>query len=160
MRRAVIILAVFLLMLGCLPLGGMPRGAVTLFPTAYAEEGGGEKPVADPKAPHPDFDYIKIDPITLPVITAKGLTQQVSIVVQLEIDWGKRDEIAIYEPRLIDAYLQDLYGTLGAGHGMMKDNVVDIDAVKKRLTAVTDKVLGPDHKVRAVLLGTLQQRPM
>jgi hypothetical protein len=151
MKRAFIILAVFTMMLGA----NLQHGAMMFVgPSAAAEEG------ADPKAPHPEFDYIKLDPITLPVITTKGLTQQVSLVVQLEVAWGKKDEIAPYEPRLTDAYLQDLYGALGAGHGLMKDNVVDIAGVRDRLTVVTDKVLGPDHKVHAVLLQALQQRPM
>jgi len=141
MGRLVVILSVFLML--------------ALAPFAYAGEEG-----ADPNAPHPDFEYIKLDPITLPVITAKGLTQQVSLVVQLEVAWGKKDDIAPYEPRLTDAYLQDLYGALGAGHALMKDNFVDIEQIKQRLTAVTDKVMGPDHKVHAVLLQALQQRPM
>jgi hypothetical protein len=125
-------------------------------PQAYAGEGE-EK---ESSGPHPDFEYVKLDPITLPVIGPRGLTQQVSFVVQLEVDWGKKDEIAPYEPRLTDAYLQDLYGALGAGHGLMKDNFVNVDTVKQRLTTVTDKVMGPDHKVHAVLLQALQQRPM
>jgi hypothetical protein len=124
---------------------------------AYAGEEGGDK---DPSAPHPAFEYVKLDPITLPVITNKGLTQQVSLVVQLEVDWGKKDDITPYEPRLVDAYLQDLYGALGAGHSMMKDNFIDVNGIKQRLSSVTDKVLGPDHKVHAVLLQALQQRPM
>jgi len=143
MRRAVVILSIFLLVLSSIP-------------SAWAEEAGAK----DPAAPHPDFEYVKLDPITLPVIPARGLTQQVSLVVQLEVDWGKKDDIAPFEPRLIDAYLQDLYGALGAGHGLMKDNFIDIDTIKQRLTSVTSKVLGPDHKVHAVLLQALQQRPM
>jgi hypothetical protein len=63
-------------------------------------------------------------------------------------------------PRLIDAYLQDLYGALSAGHGLMKDNFVDVVQVKQRLTAVTDRILGPDHKVHEVLLQVLQQHQM
>lgn len=153
MRRAIVILSVFLLVSGF----STPHGAVTFIPYAYAEESGGQK---DPTAPHPEFEYVKMDPITLPVITSKGLTQQISLVVQLEVDWGKKDEIAPYEPRLTDAYLRDLYGALGAGHGLMKDDFVDVEQIKQRLTAVTDKVLGPDHKVHAVLLQALQQRPM
>jgi len=148
MRRAVVILAVFLLMLG-----GIPH-------CAYAAEGEGGGAEVDPKAPHPEFEYLQLDPITLPVITTKGLTQQMSMVVKLEIEWGKKNDIAPFEPRLIDAYLQDLYGALGAGHGLMKDNYIDVEQIKQRLTVVTDKVLGPDHKVHAVLLQALQQRPM
>ncbi len=156
MLRGIAILSVFILVLG---VGGFSRNALVLSPAAYAEEGGGDKS-ADPNAPHPEFEYIQLDPLTLPVITTKGLTQQVSLKVQLEVEWGKKDEIEAFEPRLIDAYLQDLYGALGAGHGLMKDNVVDIVQVKQRLTSVTDKVLGPDHKVHEVLLQVLQQRPL
>ena len=149
MKQTLIILAIFLMALGA--------GASHAY-AAEGGEGGGEK--KDPSAPHPVFEYVKLDPITLPVITTKGLTQQVSLVVQLEVEWGKSEEIAPYEPRLTDAYLQDLYGALGAGHGLMKDNFVDINTVRDRLTAVTDKVLGPEHKVHAVLLQALQQRPL
>lgn len=124
---------------------------------AYAGEGGGEK---DPNAPHPEFEYIELKPITLPVITSKGLTQQVSIVVELEVKWGDKDEIEPFEPRLVDAYLQDMYGVLGQGHALMKGDVVDIDMIKKRLTDVTAKVVGPKHEVHAVLLQALQQRPL
>jgi hypothetical protein len=153
MKRVSILLAV-LVMTGIT----FPHAVPTLVKSAYAEEGG-EK---DPSAPHPDFEYVKLDPITLPVITSKGLTQQVSIVVELEVAWGKKDDIAPFEPRLIDAYLQDLYGVLGSGHALMKGDVVDIEMIKKRLTDVTTKVVGPKHQdeVHAVLLQALQQRPL
>ena len=158
MGRAIVILSVFLMVMGC---GGVASSTLKLLPSAYAgEEGGAEKPAADPNAPHPDFEYVQMDPLLLPVITTKGLTQQVSVMVQLEVDWGTKDDIVPFKPRLTDAYLQDLYGELGAGHGMMKDNFVDVALVKQRLTSVTDKVLGPDHKVHGVLLQVLQQRPL
>jgi len=125
--------------------------------SASAEEG--EK--GDPDAKHPDFEYIQLDPLTLPVITAKGLTQQISLKVQLEVPYGKRDDVAGYEPRLIDAYLRDLYGQLGAGRGMMKNNFVDVSAVKQRLTEITHEVMGEKKEdVHEVLLQVLLQRPM
>ena len=70
-----------------------------------------------------------------------------------------KKEIEEQEPRLADAYLQDLYGALGSGQAMMKGRMIDVYAVKQRLTAVTEKVLGPD-KVHDVLLQVVQQRPM
>lgn len=109
---------------------------------------------------HADFEYLQMEPLTLPIISVKGVTQQVSLLVSLEIDYGQSEEITIYKPRLADAYLQDLYGALGAGYGMMSGNVIDVRQIKQRLLAVTDKVLGPDRKVREVLLQVVQQRPM
>ena len=92
MKQAFVIFVIFMMALGA--------GASYAY-AAEGGEGGGES--KDPNAPHPTFEYVRLDPITLPVITAKGLTQQVSLVVQLEVDWGKSEEIAPYEPRLTDA---------------------------------------------------------
>lgn len=125
---------------------------------AASEEGGeGGK---EEKGPRPEFEYIQLDPILLPVITNKGLTQEVRLMVQLEVEYGKKGEIEPYQPRLIDAYLQDLYGALGSGRGMMNGNIIDVVKVKQRLTNVTDRVLGADHKAHGVLLQVLQQHPM
>lgn len=111
-------------------------------------------------APPPDFEYMELKPLTLPVITEQGVTQQVSLVVSLEVPYGKKAEVENLSPRLADAYLQDLYGALGGkSNTMMVNNVIDIQAVKKRLTNVTYKVLKEDQ-VHDVLLQVLQQRRM
>lgn len=105
----------------------------------------------------PEFEYLELQPLNLPIITESGLSQTVSLVVALELPYGKMEEVKRIEPRLADAYLQDLYGTLGAGHGMMKGNVVDIQAVKQRLTEITHRIAG-EELVTGVLLQVLQQR--
>lgn len=124
-------------------------------PVLAEEEGG-----VAANGPHPEFEYIEMDPLTLPIITTKGLTQQISLSVSLEVPFGQKVEYDGFKPRLADAYIQDLYGALGAGFGMMKGNVIDVQQIKQRLTSVTDKVLGPDHKAHDVLLQVVQQRPM
>ena len=146
MKRVVFLLSVI----------GLVLGFMAFVPAAYAVEGAKD----DPDAPHADFEYVALDPLSLPIITARGLTQQVSLMVSLEIDYGQKAAIELYKPRLADAYLQDLYGALGAGHGLLQGNVIDIRNIKQRLSAVTDKVLGPDRKVRGVLLQVVQQRPL
>lgn len=122
---------------------------------AHASEGKEAKE----GVPTPDFEYMEMKPLTLPIITDQGLTQQVSLIVSLEIPYGKKAEVEGMTPRLADAYLQDLYGALGKGNAMMVNNVIDIQAVKKRLTHVTYKVLKEDQ-VHDVLLQVLQQRRM
>lgn len=124
---------------------------------AVESEGGAVK---DPNAPHPEFAYIKLDLINLPIITSRGLTQQVSLMVSIEVGWDEKEKVANYKPRLADAYIQDLYGAIGAGHALMKGNIVDVAQIKQRLIDVTDKVLGPDLKAHGVLLQVVQQRAM
>ena len=109
----------------------------------------------------PEFEYVRLAPMVLPVITDKGITQQVSLAVTLELPYGKKDEISAYAPRLVDAYIRDLFGAIGAGHVMMRGNVLDIEALKSRLAAVTERVLGEDKdKVHEVLLQAINQAPM
>jgi flagellar FliL protein len=109
------------------------------------------------KSSVPEFEYYELAPLVLPIITETGVTQQVSLVVSLELPFGKKSEVEPYEPRLADAYLQELYGALGAGEAMMHGNIVDVQAVKSRLGEITTRVLGPD-KVNSVLLQVVQQR--
>ncbi len=118
-------------------------------PSAYA---AADKPIGA-------FEYMEMKPLILPVITDRGVTQQVSLIVSLEVPYGKKAEVEGMSPRLADAYLQDLYGALGKNQAMMSDDVIDVQAVKKRLTNVTYKVLKEDQ-VHAVLLQVLQQRRM
>ncbi len=128
---------------------------VNLTPMAYAS-GGGE----DGEDTGPKFEYYELNPLVLPVINEAGLAQQISLIVSLEMVEGHAaTEIEDYEPRLADAFIQDLYGVLGSGYGLIRNNVLDVQLIKTRLTAVTESVLGPDM-VEDVLLQVVQQRPL
>lgn len=94
--------------------------------------------------------------MNIPVMTDQGLVQQVSVSVSLECKAGKREKIAAYKPKLMDAYLRELYGALGAGQAMIRNDIVDVEAVKLRLSDVTQRVVGPDL-VNEVLLQSVQQ---
>lgn len=101
-------------------------------------------------------DYVDLQPLSVPVINDTGLVQQVSVAVSLECPMGKRDQVNAYRPRLMDAYLRELYGALGSGRVMMRNNVVDVEAVRARLGVVTQKIVGPDL-VSDVLLQSVHQ---
>ena len=104
-------------------------------------------------------DYVDLTPLSVPVINDAGLIQQVSVAVSLECPMGKRDQVNAFKPRLMDAYLRELYGALGSGRVMMRGNVVDVEAIKTRLGTVTQKVVGPDL-VSDVLLQSVHQYAM
>ena len=116
-------------------------------------EGGGE----EGKKITPEFEYLQLDPLNLPIVTDGGVLQQISLVVSLEMKFGNLEKVKQYQPKLADAYIQDLYGLLGMGHGLMNGNVLDVKMIKDRLALITTKVLGPDM-VKDVLLQVVQQR--
>lgn len=106
---------------------------------------------------NPEFEYLQLDPLNLPIVTDEGVSQQVSLVISLEMKFGNLDKVKLYQPKLADAYIQDLYGMLGMGHGLMQGNVLDVKLIKDRLALVTTNILGPDM-VKDVLLQVVQQR--
>ena len=118
---------------------------------AFAEAKAEESALA-----HPDFEYYQISPIIVPVITDKGLTRQVSMVVAIEIPYGKMDDIQKFRPRLMDAYIRDLYGAMGAGHVLMRADMVDVEALRTRLIKVTERVVG-NQLAKDVLLQAVTQ---
>ena len=126
---------------------------VLLSGNAFAS--GGEEPPLDPNA----VEYYDLMPMNIPVMTDKGLVQQVSVSVSLECKAGKREKIAAYKPKLMDAYLRELYGALGAGQAMIRNDIVDIEAVKLRLSDVTQRVVGPDLVNEGLLQSVQQYRP-
>ncbi len=121
---------------------------------AMAEED--DEDAAKPKKPTGP-EIVELKPLTLPVINDKGLTQQVSLLVSIEVPQGKTDVIKAAAPKLADAYISDLYGALGNGSAMMKGGIIDVNAVKEHLVADTTKVLGGADKFNAVYLDVMQQ---
>lgn len=108
---------------------------------------------------HADYEYFEMDPLLIPIINQSGLSQQISLVVAIEVPYGKLEEVQLYRPRLADAYIQDLYGVLSAGYGLVNGNVLNVNAIKSRLSDVTIGVLGEEN-VHDVLLQVVQQRPL
>ena len=107
----------------------------------------------------PDPLYIDFDPIQVPVIENGQVTRHVTLRIMLQVnskDVG--DHLIDQAPRLNDAYLADLYGSLHEGSGV-RDGVVNLDHLKRRLLAVSSSVVG-DGKVRDVLVQMVAERPI
>jgi flagellar protein FliL len=103
--------------------------------------------------------FVELDPLVLPIIDERGVTQIVSIVVVIEVDSAdKVKEVERLAPRLKDAYIQDMYGVLNK-HAALKGGVVQVGEIKERLNRISDRVLGEDI-ANDVLLQVVQQRPI
>lgn len=105
---------------------------------------------------HRKTEYVKLDPLVLPIVDNDGLTQVVSLVIAIEVDAEGVEAVTNLVPRLTDAFIQDLYGMLNGE--AMKDGIIQISFLKERLNKVSTKVLGGEIKPN-VLLQVVQQRP-
>jgi len=105
------------------------------------------------------LEFVELDPLILPIVDGSGVSQTISIVISLEVeDSYTKDKVLAMEPRLKDAYIQDLYGALNK-HAALKGGVLQVDILKARLNKVSAKVAGEDV-VQDVLLQVVQQRTM
>lgn len=108
--------------------------------------------------PGAKITYIEMSPIILPIIDREGISQTVSMVISIQVNNpGNAEEVKANLPKLADAYLSDMYGTLSQ-KASMEGGVIKVSQLKARLVAITDKVMGHD-KVDGVLLQVLQQHP-
>ena len=104
-------------------------------------------------------EFVELSPLILPIIGSNGVTQTVSLVIVLEVSSSsKADMVRTLQPRLNDAYIQELYGVLNR-HVSMNDGVLRVDLMKEKLYNISHKVMGKDV-VEDVLLQVVQQRPI
>ena len=105
------------------------------------------------------FEYVKMDPLLLPIIDEDGVQQVVSMVVAIEVGGvSDADKIKAMRPKLTDAYIQDMYGILNK-HAALKGGIIQVKMIKERLNKITHKVVG-DKIDAEVLLQVVQQRPI
>ncbi len=104
-------------------------------------------------------EYVKLDPLLLPIIDEDGVQQVVSMVVAIEVGGvSDADKIKAMRPKLTDAYIQDMYGILNK-HAALKGGIIQVQMIKERLNKITDEVVG-DKIDTEVLLQVVQQRPI
>lgn len=105
----------------------------------------------------PKEQFVALEPMIIPLIDERGISQNITLVVSIEApDEEAAKEIQRLQPRLKDAYIQDMYGALNR-KSTIKDGVLQVDIIKERLNRASIKVLG-EGKVNDVLLQIIQQR--
>ena len=111
---------------------------------------------AEAEAAKSALAYVALDPLILPIIGETGVTQNVSLVIQLEVpDAATAEQVKRLTPRLQDAFIQDMYGALSRKNSM-EQGVLQVAPLKARLNRVSTKILG-EGKVNDVLLQVVQQ---
>jgi flagellar protein FliL len=126
------------------------QGAVDSPPSAHS----GKSRPGDPI-------YVRISPMVLPIIGDDGIEEIVSMIFYLEVDsMDTSDKVREKLPRLVDGYMQSLYGALERGSLKGKNGkTLDIARIKQRITAVNDRILGTGV-VQEVLVQAVNQRQM
>ena len=108
------------------------------------------------KEGEPAVHFVELSPLIVPVISDRGATQMVSLIVAVEVDsQEKADKVTKFSPRLTDAYLSDLYGAFA--FKAPENGIIPISYVKERLNKMSGEVLG-DEIVDDVLVQVLQSR--
>ena len=104
-------------------------------------------------------EYVKLEPLILPIIDQDGIYQVLSMVVVIEVGGvNDAEKVKSKKPKLKDAYITDMYGVLNE-HAAMKGGVIQVGVIKERLNKLTDDVM--NHQVDTeVLLQVVQQRPI
>jgi len=128
-----------------------------------AEDGHGDEHAKakskDGHGGHGGSQFVELDPLVLPIVDNNGVNQTVSMVVALEVaDQAAAAEVEKMEPKLKDAYIQDMYGVLNE-YAALKGGVIQVSKIKNRLNKITTDIMG-DDVVQDVLLQVVQQRPI
>jgi flagellar FliL protein len=145
-------------------LGGGGAAWFYLKPALASTGGEGEHAKAAKKSEHGEGEkeepkYVHVDPLTLPIIDDRGVSSNVSIVIEIEVkNTSDVEPVRKQLPRLVDAYIQDMYGILNK-RAALKDGVVQVGMVKQRLNAITKHMLG-EEVVNDVLLQVVSQRAL
>ena len=126
---------------------------------AYTKKLEREKAAKLAKEKAKNLEFVKLDPIILPIIDSDGVSQVVTLVISLEINGKENLEyVQKLTPRLKDAYIQDMYGVLNR-KASTSGGVVKVNKLKNRLNRVSGEVLGKG-KINEVLLQVVNQRPI
>ncbi|MCB1532471.1 MAG: flagellar basal body-associated FliL family protein [Alphaproteobacteria bacterium] len=151
-----------------LVLGGGAAGAYFYFTQeAEASSGADEHEQKLQEAKHDEgghgggsFEFVELGPLVLPIVDNNGVSQTISMVVALEVaDSAAASKVEKYEPKLKDAFIQDMYGVLNR-HAALKGGVIQVGEIKQRLNKISDRVMGDEDTVQDVLLQVVQQRPI
>lgn len=148
--------AIILLLFGLALLGGAAFGGWTLYNKFMIPPTPEELAKREAEKPPPPIAYVRISPIVVPMIGKDKVEQFVTIVATIEVDAAKQPQAAANVPRLVDAFIATVYAGVD-DKSLMNGPLINIPAVKEKLTAAAARVLGPGV-VQGVLVQVVTQR--
>ena len=142
--------------LGFIPASGRAESAAEKAPESSSKDSGEKKSKADKAGPDGSL-YIHLQPMVLPVVSASGAEQLVTLMIDLQVtDSDIADKIRARMPRVQDSILRALYGGLGDG-SLRKGHVVDISKIKAKIASALEQTM-EGHVVNYVLIQAVAQR--
>ncbi len=155
MKKILVIVGVLLLLGG----GGAAAWFFYLKDMLAGEDAEGEALEEElPEEPAGPPVYVEFNPMQVPLLSERGVEQMITLVIALQVrDNGVGDEVIELAPRLNDAYLLELYGSLEQGEVMLENGMIDLSAVKRKLLEASTEVLG-DGMIDDILVQMVSQR--
>ncbi len=150
-----VVKAVILLVFGLLLLGGAGFGGWMIY-NKYFVEHEEAAPKKEEPPPKPPTGFVRLAPLVVPAIGAQKVEQFVTVVVTLEVVLEKLPIVQSRQPLVFDRCLTALYAGVD-DRSVMNGNLVNIIAVKEKLSAAVAKVVG-DGVVQNVLVQVVTQR--
>lgn len=142
MIRLLFMVIAFLMMLGAI-VGGMYFWGVDPLEKfnvlvgnapARVETDAAAKPVSAPS-------FVEFGLLIVPVVQDREVKKQAEMIIRLEVPFDKKEVVAHNLPRLQNAFLSDMMSYLP--YQLRNAPKLDEAAVRRRLTTVSEKVLGP-----------------
>jgi len=154
-RRALVI-GLFLA-LGTLP-GAGPAHAQPSAPAPSLDPNDlvGEDPYDAQAAMRGDMRYVSFAPLLVSVIRHNDVRKLVTLMITIELEGpDKRSKVEDLMPRLRDGYISDLQRVFGTG--IYDDRTVDLPLVKKRLLAISRKIVGAGVVHDVLILNAMER---
>ncbi len=118
----------------------------------------GEQVAEAKKKPSGPPQFVTLDPVILPVIGNKRVEQNVMLIIAVEVaDDANKDIVRAVQPRLRDAYIRALYGSIGRDQ-VIEGQIINVASLESKLREATESVLGKDV-AQDVLIQAVSQRP-
>jgi len=103
-----------------------------------------------------DMRYVSLAPILVSVIRHNDVRKLVTLMITVELEGpDKRSKVEDLMPRLRDGFIGDLQRVFGTG--IYDDRTADLPLLKKRLLAVSQKIVGAGVVRDVLILNELER---
>jgi hypothetical protein len=116
----------------------------------------GEDPYDAQAAMRGDMRYVSLAPLLVSVIRHNDVRKLVTLMITIELEGpDKRSKVEDLMPRLRDGYISDLQRVFGTG--IYDDRTMDLPLVKKRLLAISRKIVGAGVVHNVLILNAMER---